>query len=599
MKVGSPGTATTLSAPGYTVGDTSITVGSTSNWPTDTGVAFAIDQAQVVNGVEVQVPGTYNEYVGTVASGTSVSNVSWATGSGDRNYSAGALTRVYIPVSATRENRIVDWGLAHANQDGTLKTTAVQAALNTNQVGSTDWTILATTPTLQSSNGQREYDLKYTGVDYTDRLQAGMKLKIPRTVAPQTLSTSLNGTNQYWNKTSPAGMTFTNNFVVGAWVKLSSYAATNMDIVSRYNGTSGWVLRVSSTGQVQLVGLNAGASNYMEFKSYQSLPLNKWVHVSAQMDMTVTTNTPTTNYITLDGVDVPLTVTRNGTSPTALVQAGNLEIGSANGGTEFFPGKIQDIFVTSVKLTQAQVRAFKDQKLTTAIATTYSMVAAYPFDGNGNDVSSNANNLTANNGATATDTDTAFSTDVFAIATAVTKTGSDTFVTAFCPQGAGIPNETLGTTSYSSARAPYGFPSKEGAFDVQMFLGTGVVQASAALSTWYTPSNLSVICPVGVWLPFATITGSLVGSTTAAKNITVGLSTTTASAPIPGVSAYKYIEGQTVIADTLTIQPHNPIVATTTTSIYPVFKVEGSGAITNLGFFSANASTITMRNAYL
>lgn len=122
MKVGSPGTATTLSVPGYTVGDTSITVGSTSNWSTDTGVAFAIDQAQVVNGVEVQVPGTYNEYVGTVASGTSVTNVSWATGSGDRNYSAGALTRVYIPVSATRENRIVDWGLAHANQDGTLKT---------------------------------------------------------------------------------------------------------------------------------------------------------------------------------------------------------------------------------------------------------------------------------------------------------------------------------------------------------------------------------------------------------------------------------------------------------------------------------------------
>jgi len=108
-----------LSVPGYTVGDTSITVGSTSNWSTDTGVTFAIDQAQVVNGVEVQIAGTYNEYVGTVASGTSVSNVSWATGSGNRNYSAGALTRVYIPVSATRENRIVDWGLTQHNQDGT------------------------------------------------------------------------------------------------------------------------------------------------------------------------------------------------------------------------------------------------------------------------------------------------------------------------------------------------------------------------------------------------------------------------------------------------------------------------------------------------
>ena len=599
MKVGSPGTATTLSAPGYTVGDTSITVGSTSNWSTDTGVAFAIDQAQVVNGVEVQVPGTYNEYVGTVASGTSVSNVSWATGSGDRNYSAGALTRVYIPVSATRENRIVDWGLVHANQDGTLKTTAVQAALNTNQVGSTDWTILATAPTLQSSNGQREYVLKYTDVDYTDRLQASTKLKIPRTIAAPTQSTSLNGTNQYWSKTSPAGMTFTDDFVAGAWVKLSSYGTVNQTIASRWNGTSGWELRVQASGQILLSGYNAGGTNFSYVLSYQSIPLNKWVHITAQLDMSAFTATTTTSYVMLDGVDIPAQVSRGGTNPTALVQAGNLEIGSGNGGLLPFSGKIAQAFVSSAKLTQAQVRAFKDQKLTTALATTYSMAAAFPFDGNANDVSTNANNLTANNGVTATDTDTAFSTDVFGIATKVTLSGSDTLATVFCPTGAGIPNETLGTTSYSSARAPYGFPSKEGAFDVQMFLGTGVVQASAALSTWYTPSNLSVICPVGVWLPFATITGSLAGSTTAAKNITVGLSTTTASAPIPGVSAYKYIEGQTVIADTFTIQPHNPIVATTTTSIYPVFKVEGSGAITNLGFFSANASTITMRNAYL
>ena len=32
--VGNPGTATTLSAPGYTAGGTSMTVGSTTNWPT-------------------------------------------------------------------------------------------------------------------------------------------------------------------------------------------------------------------------------------------------------------------------------------------------------------------------------------------------------------------------------------------------------------------------------------------------------------------------------------------------------------------------------------------------------------------------------------
>lgn len=119
LKVGNPGSATTLSAPGYTIADTAITVGSTSNWSTDTGVVFAIDEAEVVDGQEIQVAGTYNEYIGVVTSGTSVTSVAWQTGVGDRNYASGALTRVYIPVSAERENRIVTWGTAQHNQDGT------------------------------------------------------------------------------------------------------------------------------------------------------------------------------------------------------------------------------------------------------------------------------------------------------------------------------------------------------------------------------------------------------------------------------------------------------------------------------------------------
>ncbi len=121
LEVGEPGSATTLDA-GYTAGGASITVVATTNWPAvGKAVIFAIDEAEVVNGEEIQVEGTYNEYVGIVATATSVTDVDWMTGVGDRNYSAGALTRVYIPVSAERENRIVEWGLTHANPDGTLK----------------------------------------------------------------------------------------------------------------------------------------------------------------------------------------------------------------------------------------------------------------------------------------------------------------------------------------------------------------------------------------------------------------------------------------------------------------------------------------------
>ena len=120
--VGEPGTATTLSAPGYTEGATTINVGSTTNFADDTGVIFAIDETETDdNGDEVRVQGTYNVYEGTVASGTGINNVSWLRGDGDRNYSAGASTRVYVTTSSAWADRLVDGMLVSHNQDGTLK----------------------------------------------------------------------------------------------------------------------------------------------------------------------------------------------------------------------------------------------------------------------------------------------------------------------------------------------------------------------------------------------------------------------------------------------------------------------------------------------
>lgn len=120
-------TATTLDA-NYTINDTSITVASTSGWPTATGVAFAID---VVDSAGVQIPGTYNEYVGVVSSATSITSVDHMNGT-DRNYSAGATTRVYIPVTAERENRIVEWGVVQHKQDGTHADTITTNTINEN-----------------------------------------------------------------------------------------------------------------------------------------------------------------------------------------------------------------------------------------------------------------------------------------------------------------------------------------------------------------------------------------------------------------------------------------------------------------------------------
>lgn len=115
-------TATTLSAPGYTIGGTSINVGSTTNWPTDTGVTFAIDE---VDADGVRVPGTYNTFRGVVSSGTQISSLTYVGGDANRNYSAGATTRVYIHVGKDRENRFVDGVITEHAQDGTHKSAII------------------------------------------------------------------------------------------------------------------------------------------------------------------------------------------------------------------------------------------------------------------------------------------------------------------------------------------------------------------------------------------------------------------------------------------------------------------------------------------
>ncbi|MCK9461455.1 MAG: hypothetical protein M0R80_17635 [Proteobacteria bacterium] len=115
--VGSPGTATTLAAPGHLIGGTSITVVSTTNWSTDTGVVFAMDTVSIVNGVEVRDVGSYTEWTGIVTGATTIESMVLRYGS-DQNYPAGSTSRVYIPVASSRENRLVDGLLIEHKQTG-------------------------------------------------------------------------------------------------------------------------------------------------------------------------------------------------------------------------------------------------------------------------------------------------------------------------------------------------------------------------------------------------------------------------------------------------------------------------------------------------
>jgi len=610
LKVGKPGTATTLSSPGHTSGGTSITVGSTTNWPTDTGVAFAIDRAELVAGEEAQIPGTYTEWIGVVSGATTITDmvISGDSPNSDQNYASGSLTRVYIPVSATRENKLVEWGLTHADQDGTLKAGAVDnVAVIADDIITpakfTDelkggWAVgEIAAPTSTVANGNRSYTNTYAS-SIASTISPGMRRRFTRTVAGPTTAFSLDGTNDYYVKTSPSGMTFTDDFAVSAWVYVTSYPTPNAAaIVSRYNGTSGWALRLETTGQIMLIGLNAGATNYSYVQSYLSIPLNKWVHVSAQLDMSTFTATTTTSYVMIDGVNVPASVTRNGTNPTTLVQAGDLNIGTANGGTGYgyFPGYIDQVAIYSAKVPQATILASMHQALT---GSETSLISAYS-NGSVTDLSANANNLTAQNGATTVASSWhgnrgVSSTLEYALTMSVSSDGLTEVVQ--CPEGCALPT-TGGITAsaYSSMANPYGWVDNKLRWGIDMYITTNTYQAAVTSTTVYNPGGITVNFPVGAFIYKAKVQASLTGSTDAAKNIRHGLSTAnnalaTGYENITLLSAYAITD---VIQGCLTC-PEIPFNHSVATSYYYIFRGEGVGTLTSLGFNITTPSIISI-----
>jgi hypothetical protein len=381
----------------------------------------------------------------------------------------------------------------------------VQASVSTaGTSATTGWITGLTVPTTVTANGNRSYSLVFNGTDITGTVSAGMRLKTTRLVAAPTQCTSLNGTTQYYSKTSPAGMTFTDDFIVSTWVKVTSYQQSF--IVSRYNGTSGWGLGLEVDGRVSIYGFNAGAGNFSAATSRQSLPLNKWVHIAAQLDMSSFTATPTTSYVMIDGVDVPTAVGRSGTNPTALIQAGNLEIGSWNGGLLPFAGKIAQVAIYNAKVTQATILASINQTLS---GSETSLISAYSFNNTINDLNANANNLTANGSAVATNADSPFggqadgtisSTLDYAI---ITKTAfsTNTTLTVQVPEGCTIPTSGgVSAVSYSTQKVPYLFPDPKGKWEVNAtYAGNVGAVTISGLSQWF---NLlaQLTMPIGEWI---------------------------------------------------------------------------------------------------
>ena len=486
---------------GSTILSGAVTVPLTSTSGLTNGTVF-------VGIIEPGTVGKEQTFTGIVdTGGNQITGVKWTRGS-NTGHNAGVTIVDYV--SGTGQNMMTKGWLVEHKQNGThedITADSVTATVGTftslSVVGTASaegWSPLGATPDTVTANGNRSYTLVFNSNDLTDTISEGMRVRTARTVAAPSTSFSLDGTNDYYVKTSPNKMTFTDDFTVSAWVYQTAYQSENI-IVSRYNGTSGWELKTTSSGQVQLVGYNAGGGNNSYVQSYQSIPLNKWVHVSAQLDMSTFTATTTTSYIMINGVDVPASVVRNGSNPTALIQAGNLEVGSRNGGTAPFLGYLDQVAVYSAKVTQATILASMNQKLA---GTETNLASAYG-DGSVNDLNTTTpNNLTATNGAT-TVANSPFgnrgaSTTLDYGVVMKKAFSTNTTLTIQVPEGCTIPTSGgVASVDYSTQAVPYGFPAQKSKWVIETSVIADIVKTSPTASTWYN-QGLYLSVPIGEWI---------------------------------------------------------------------------------------------------
>lgn len=393
-----------------------------------------------------------------------------------------------------------DWFIAQRDSDN--ETGKVKAS----NVFGGGWNPLTAAPSAVTHNGNRSYSLTFTGVDLTSLVSNGMRLRTTRSSNAPTRCTDLEASSsQYFSKTSPNKLTFTDDFVVSAWVKIESYPS-RATIASRENGTSGWLFDINADGTVRLTGYSGSLSNFSLVQSYQSVPLNRWVHIAAQLDMSAFTATTTTSYIMLDGVNVPATVSRGGTNPTSLTQAGNLEIGSRNGGTHYFDGKIAQVAIYSAKVTQSTIQNSMNQGLT---GSETSLASAYSFNNSITDLNtSTPNDLTAVNSAAATNTDSPFGCQADGSISATldygivmqTSFSTDTTMVVQVPEGCTIP--TTGgvvAASYSTQKAAYGFPVQKGKWNITTLLKTQNSTTSNATYGSFISGGWALTVPIGEW----------------------------------------------------------------------------------------------------
>lgn len=430
----------------------------------------------------------------------------------------------------------------------------------------TGWNALNQTLTYTGNNGNKEFTITSTA-NLTGTLNAGMKLQVTRsTTAPTQCMSFVSASSQYASNASPSGITFTSAFTCEAWIYLTSY--TSAGIISRYTTNTGFGLQLLGTGQLQI--FYGSGSALTDVTSYQSVPLNQWVHVAGVISST----SSKTGNVYINGISAPSYSVNTGAA--SLSQGtGPLEIGATGNLTNYFPGQISEARLWSTALSQSQIQANMAINL---VGTETGLVGLWRGNGDFTDRTTNANNLTAQGGAIATYAANPYNTIEYGIITKAVYAGGVTTLTVYTGNSNTIPNMTLNTPYYSNARAPYGFSADKGNWTfITLFKYDFSINAPTA-TTVYQFTGAQTTLPTGSWnLNWqSSVYGYKVGTS---YDFEIALSSSSSSFSDTELNSYNYITGASGnIGFVYTINKSKNVNVATATNWYFIAFTGSTGA---------------------
>lgn len=591
-----------LVTPGKAIGASSITCNNLTNWTTTTKIHFSIYN---LTSAGVKDPTTQTDWTGIV-SGNTITNLT-LTGGTDQTYNPGAI--VDPGPTAAWAKDLYDCLSGFANQNGTLQTAAVQAALNLGNTPSAGWTPIGATPSYSANNGAHEFVITFP-IDLTSTLNKGMKIQFTRSTTPNTQCGAFQASSsQYATKASPAGITFTGNWAAEALVYLNSYPGGSTPsgaVIGRYNNetTSGFGFQIHADGSIQAFYYNASGSTSLG--STRALALKRWYHIATSVNVSAKTA-----VMAINGESVP--TQSYASSATSVVQnSDNLSVGADHTGlaSTFLDGYLAEVRLWGTNIPLSQIQSNQGINLT---GSETNLIGLWPMNGNFNDKTTNANNMTATNGAVATQTfstinggttneptpgpmnsvEYGFVTDVSIF------TGGITTVKVFTGTDYVIPNAGLSASQYSISRSPFGFPAGRDKWKVDCIMRSDGVQASVVNATWYNIGSMQLAVPTGEWkLGYQfPVRGS---NSTGQSDVVSALSTSNNASTIPAFQARSYISASNI--NLMTLQNRsNDINLGALTTYYAVQQNCGGGGSETMGIYggSDGDAYITAESAYI